>query len=132
MSNKFWIGCDISKSTFWIALAKVDNSGTDWTKLPYHEFEHTAQGMAAFLHWLEGQGLGEEEVAGICLESTGRLSLKWATRFRSEPPPCSSAAANMFAGSFALTQSASYFVSDRFCAQRTIVASSRIGSSRKS
>ena len=77
MGNRFWIGCDISKRTFWIALAEVDNSDTDWTKLPHHEFDHTEEGVTSFLEWLEGLGIGKQEVAGICLESTGRLSLQW-------------------------------------------------------
>ncbi|NIA16040.1 MAG: transposase [Nitrospiraceae bacterium] len=79
MSNTFWIGCDISKQTFWVALAKVGDPGVDWTKLPHHEFEHSQDGVAAFLHWLEEFEIGTQEVAGICLESTGRFSLQWAT-----------------------------------------------------
>lgn len=78
MSNKVWIGCDISKRTFWIAVAKVDNPDTDWTKLADHEFDHTEEGVTSFLEWLERLGIGKQEVAGICLESTGRLSLQWA------------------------------------------------------
>jgi len=78
MSNKVWIGCDISKRTFWIGIAKVDNPDTDWAKLPHHEFDHTEEGVTAFLEWLERLGLAKQEVAGICLESTGRLSLQWA------------------------------------------------------
>ena len=54
MSNKFWIGCDISKSTFWIAVAKVDHPGMDWAKLRHHEFGHSEDGVAAFIAWLEG------------------------------------------------------------------------------
>lgn len=78
MSNKFWIGCDISKRTFWIALATLGGPDMDWAKLRHHEFENTAQGIMAFLKWLAGLGIGKQEVAGICLESTGRLSLQWA------------------------------------------------------
>ena len=77
MSNKFWIGCDISKSTFWIAVAEVGHPGMDWPKLRHHEFGHTEDGVAAFVAWLEGLGIGRQEVAGICLESTGRLSRQW-------------------------------------------------------
>ena len=33
--------------------------------------------MAAFVAWAKGLGIGKEEVAGICLESTGRYSLQW-------------------------------------------------------
>ena len=76
-SDKFWIGCDISKSTFWIAVAKVDDPDTDWSKLPHHEFAHTADGVEEFVRWLEVSKIGKREVAGICLESTGRLSLQW-------------------------------------------------------
>jgi len=78
MSNRFWIGCDISKETFWVALAEVNDPNMDWTKLPHHEFEHTTQGMSAFLKWLKGLGIDKQAVVGICLESTGRLSLRWA------------------------------------------------------
>lgn len=78
MCNKFWIGCDIAKKTFWISIAKVDDPGMEWSKLHHHEFEHTEEGVTAFLKWLEGLGIGKQEVAGICLESTGRLSVRWA------------------------------------------------------
>ena len=78
MSNKFWIGCDISKATFWIAVAKADDLNMEWAKLWHREFEHTADGVEALLEWLERLGIGKGEVAGICLESTGRLSLQWA------------------------------------------------------
>ena len=77
MSNKFWIGCDISKSTFWVAAADVKGTDTDWTKLAHHEFEHSEEGMAGFLAWVKSLGIGKREVAGICLESTGRLSIQW-------------------------------------------------------
>lgn len=77
MSKKFWIGCDIAKNTFWIALAEVGDPDTDWTKLPHREFEHTAQGVDAFIEWLADKGIGKQEVAGICLEATGRYSLQW-------------------------------------------------------
>lgn len=78
MSNKFWIGCDISKSTFWIAVAKVDDSDTEWSKLRHREFDHTPDGVADFVRWLARLEIGKEKVAGICLESTGRLSLQWS------------------------------------------------------
>lgn len=78
MSNKFWIGCDISKKTFWIAVAKVNELGMEWMKLPHYEFEHTAKGVTEFLRWLKGLGIAKQEVAGVCLEATGRLSMQWA------------------------------------------------------
>ena len=79
MSNNVWIGCDISKNVFWIALAKVEDSGVDWVKLPHCEFNHTERGVADFIAWLADFGVGEKEVAGICLEATGRYSLQWVT-----------------------------------------------------
>ena len=78
MCKKFWIGCDISKKTFWIALARVDDPGMAWGKLRHSEFEHTQDGVGEFLLWLSELGIGKQEVAGICLESTGRLSYQWA------------------------------------------------------
>ncbi len=78
MSNKFWIGCDIAKKTFWIALANVDSTDTNWTKLPHHEFEHSKEGVADFLQWLKSHGIDKQAIAGVCLESTGRLSIQWA------------------------------------------------------
>lgn len=78
MSNKFWIGCDISKETFWVAVAKVDEHSMQWMKLPHHEFEHCAKGVTAFLRWLKDLGLAREDAVGVCLEATGRLSVRWA------------------------------------------------------
>ena len=78
MSKKFWIGCDISKKTFWIAVAEVDDLGMDWMKLSHQEFDHNEKGVAAFLKWLKGLGIAKQEVAGICLEATGRYSMQWA------------------------------------------------------
>ncbi len=78
MSNGFWIGCDIAKETFWIALAKVGDANTEWSKLAHREFEHSKTGVAAFEKWLEEIGVDADNIAGICLEATGRLSLRWA------------------------------------------------------
>ena len=78
MSKKFWIGCDISSKTFWIAVATVEDLGMDWIKLPNREFSHCAKGVTEFLGWLNDLGVGEQEVAGICLEATGRYSMRWA------------------------------------------------------
>lgn len=77
MSNKVWIGCDIAKNSFWIAVAKVDDPDMDWVKLPHREFEHSAQGVENFVQWLEGMNIAKQDVAGICLESTGRFSVQW-------------------------------------------------------
>ncbi len=78
MSNKFWIGCDMSKKTFWIALAKDDDADMVWAKLCHHEFEHTQEGMSSFVEWLADMEIGTDQIAGICLESTGRMSVRWA------------------------------------------------------
>ncbi len=77
MSNKVWIGCDIAKNSFWIAVAKVDDPDIGWVKLPHREFEHSADGVEDFVQWLERMNIGKQDVAGICLESTGRFSAQW-------------------------------------------------------
>ena len=46
--------------------------------MQHHKFEHSEQGVDNFLTWLKGLGFCKDDVAGICLESTGRHSLRWA------------------------------------------------------
>ena len=73
-SKQIWIGVDVSKGSFWAGVARADSRVQAWTELPAKSFEHSVAGMRAFLDWLGQQGIAEEEVGGVCLESTGRLS----------------------------------------------------------
>lgn len=78
MSKHVWIGIDVGKQSFWAAVAGPGQGVEAWTSLPARAFDHDRAGLDAFVRWVEDQGLGAAEVAGLCLEATGRLSTRWA------------------------------------------------------
>jgi len=78
MSKRFWVGCDMAKATFWAAVSDLRQGVQGWTELPSKCFENTPAGIDAFVAWLGEQGVDAQSVAGVCLESTGRLSTRWA------------------------------------------------------
>jgi len=49
-----------------------------WGDLPCSGFEHTGRGGQKLLRWLREQAIAVEQIAGDCLEATGRLSRRWA------------------------------------------------------
>jgi len=74
MSKTIWIGIDVAKRKFHAAVASVDSDVQQWPSFPTEEFEHTLQGMQAFCRWVAEQKV---QIAGICLEATGRLGWGW-------------------------------------------------------
>lgn len=78
MDKRFWIGVDLSKADFCVAIASLEDSPTNWVQLPNAKFPHNAVGVEAFLAWLTKRMVQKESIAGICAEATGRLAWGFA------------------------------------------------------
>lgn len=76
MSNEFWVGVDLGKSSFFAAVAGPEASVDGWASLPAKPFDWSKAGMAAFERWVQ-EALCAGVLAGICIESTGRLGWRW-------------------------------------------------------
>lgn len=76
MSNSVWVGVDLSKNDFWVALASDADAVADWAKLPTRSFAFSVQGIEEFVAWVR-ERVEDESLAGICIESTGRLGWRW-------------------------------------------------------
>jgi transposase len=68
---------DVAKASFHAAIAGSDVRPDEWARLPQGKFEHSCDGMKGFVVWLQKNGIDKEAGAGVCLESTGRLSDRW-------------------------------------------------------
>jgi transposase len=77
MTTHYWIGVDLAKDSFHAALAREHSKTEQWKKLPQKSFEHSPGGLTAFAEWVHAQGVTLEQVAGVCVESTGNLSWRW-------------------------------------------------------
>lgn len=71
MSKHTWIGGDLSSGSIDCAVAS-DGEAFDRTS-KVHRFERTAAGDDAFVLWVASL----EGIDGMCIESTGRLSIKF-------------------------------------------------------
>lgn len=89
MSKPIWIGVDLAKETFHIAVATGEDSPEHWDKLSNESFEHSSQGLAACVSWLKKQGILSSDLEGVCVESTGRLAMNWAKLTRRRLGPVS-------------------------------------------
>lgn len=78
MCKKIWIGIDLAKASFHAAVAPVDAHPTDWARLPNRVFEHSAKGMRALCAWMKQLGYCNDQITGVCVEATGRLSWQFA------------------------------------------------------
>lgn len=76
MNKCFWIGVDLSKDDFWVALASGGDAVVDWAQLSACSFAFSEQGMQEFVTWV-GKRVSSDELEGICIESTGRLGWQW-------------------------------------------------------
>lgn len=74
MSNLYWLGIDLSKATFYAALAPVGGAPDAWATLPNKEFPNSKEGIAALCAWSLEHGFDKHTAAGVCLEATGRLA----------------------------------------------------------
>ena len=78
MCKKIWIGIDLAKASFHAALALQEAHPADWARLPEHSFEHSPMGVDALCAWVGQLGYRSEQIAGLCVEATGRLSWGFA------------------------------------------------------
>jgi transposase len=78
METCVWLGIDVGKQEFHASLAAQAVHGNQWRKLPCAAFEHSPAGMRALLKWVGAQGTPPAQLAGVCIESTGRLSQQFA------------------------------------------------------
>ena len=88
MSKVMWVGIDVSKHTFYAALAGELAAPREWAALPAASFEHSRQGMERFVAWVDELG-GQDAVAGVCIEATGRYSHQWIGLLRGRLAPVS-------------------------------------------
>ncbi len=77
MTIHYWIGVDLAKDSFHAALAPEHSKTEQWKYLPQQSFEHSPDGLTAFVGWVHAQGVTLEQVVGVCVESTGNLSWRW-------------------------------------------------------
>lgn len=72
-----WLGIDVSKYSFYVAIADESATTRGWASLPSAKFDLTPQGMKEFLAWLRECGIAKRRIAGACIEATGRYSAQW-------------------------------------------------------
>ncbi len=76
MGNMVWVGVDVGKAEFSAAVAPSDESVRAVRTLPVNTFAFTTAGLSEFVSWVKRQR-GDGAVAGVCIESTGRLGWRW-------------------------------------------------------
>ena len=71
--NTHWVGVDVAKQSFDAGLVRCGQHfpNTKLHEIPAATFECSAQGVKAFLSWLDTHGLGDSEVR-VVMEATGR------------------------------------------------------------
>ena len=89
MSKRFWIGIDVSKKTFHAAVADRGVSRQAWGDLPCACFDNSRKGMGNLVRWVREQGVAVEQIAGVCLEATGRFGRRWAEAMENRLGPVS-------------------------------------------
>ena len=85
-SNRFWLGIDLGQETFDASLAPISSTLTGWRKLPCRSFSTQQDGLKQFLNWLTEQLPPMAELAGVCLESTGGYSRRFAEQLLALAP----------------------------------------------
>ena len=76
MNKLVWLGVDLSKESFEVALASRQDRPEDWEKLAHQAFAFDKDGLCAAVRWVEKK-VGTTNLGGVCLESTGRLGWDW-------------------------------------------------------
>ncbi len=74
-----WVGADVGKDAFDVGLVRYDQHypDTPLCDIPADTFACSAQGVQAFVSWLDAQGLGEAPVR-VVMEATGDYSINLA------------------------------------------------------
>lgn len=78
MHDSIWLGVDVASQSFHAAVARDGVDARNWAKAPHAEFAHSKQGVGKLLAWLRAQGVAPDELAGVCVESTGPYSHHFA------------------------------------------------------
>ena len=78
-----FVGIDVSKREFTAAIAAEGTPPAQARRLPAKTFANSADGIAAFVRWIEGNG---GTTACLCAESTGVYSLRLAADLRARAP----------------------------------------------
>jgi transposase len=84
--NSFWLGVDLSQLSIEASLAPVGMSPLDWRDLPAISLNNSKQGLASLRRWLKAKLPSGARLDGICVESTGRLSQRFAAALRALAP----------------------------------------------
>ena len=90
--NTCWLGIDLAQETFDASVAPSQSSPAIWRTHPVKKFENSEQGIHDLLIWLSHVKKDDETIQGICLESTGKLSFRFANTLKKlypELPPAS-------------------------------------------
>lgn len=77
MNKEYWLGVDLSKTWFDASIASNEDVVEHWDRLPVRRFENRRQGCKDLTAWLNRELKVQGELKGICIESTGRLGLRW-------------------------------------------------------
>jgi transposase len=89
MCKQIWVGVDLAKHSFHAALAPVDAHPSQWARLPNRSFGNSPKGVTALCAWVAESGYGREQIAGVCVEATGRLSWTFAETLEERLGPVS-------------------------------------------
>jgi transposase len=84
-----WLGIDVSKYSFFVAIADESATTRGWVLLPAAKFDLSPQGMKEFLAWLRDRGITKPRIAGACIEATGRYSTQWVALTKNRLGPVS-------------------------------------------
>jgi len=89
MRNSYWLGVDLSKERFHVALAALETPPSAWASLPNAEFENTLTGIDALCSWIAQHGLTIQSLLGVCVEATGRYAWTFVTQLDGRLGPVS-------------------------------------------
>lgn len=89
MRNSFWLGVDLGKEKFHAAVAEDGALPKQWASLPNAEFANTPDGIKALCAWLQEKGFESEQLAGVCVEATGRYAWTFVSQLDGRLGPVS-------------------------------------------
>jgi len=84
--KSFWLGVDLGQEILEVSLAAVGTPLERWRTLPLGRFDNTLSGLQEMIVWVGRQLPKGGRLAGICVESTGRLSFRFAEALASLEP----------------------------------------------
>lgn len=89
MCKKIWLGIDVGENELHVAIAPEGSDVRDWAKLANEAFANNGHGLRSLCAWVTRKGYGLEAIAGVCLESTGRLSRQLTVKMGNRLGPLS-------------------------------------------